>query len=140
MRRPIDASNFGRRGNSTTEVKSRFDFVEEKLKSLITVFVGAVEVKFDYDLERRQFICDWRQYKNLFSFSPRSKVVGVIINSVAQNEAMYTKQEVALAKQARAKIAHTGYMSKEEIFRFASSSGNLVNWNLNRADVDTTSD
>ena len=109
---------------SEFEVKSRFDFVEEKLKSL-TVFVGAVEVKFNYDLERRQFICDWRDYKNLFSFSPRSKVVGVIINSVAQNEAMYTKQEVALAKQARAKIAHTGYMSKEEIFRLASSSGNL---------------
>ena len=78
--------------------------------------------------------------KIYFPTLPPANVVAVIINLVAQNEAMHTKEEVALAKQARAKVAHTGYMSKEEIFRLSSSSGNIINWNLNRADVQRAVD
>ena len=67
-------------------------------------------------------------------------MLGVVINSVQQNEAMFTKREVALAKEARVKIAHSGYMSKEDIMRLASSSGKVVNWNLNRIDVQRAID
>ena len=67
-------------------------------------------------------------------------MLGVVINSVRQNEAMYTKREVALAREARTKTAHSGYVSKEDIMRLASSSGNIINWNLNRVDVQRAID
>ena len=124
---------------SEFEVKSRFKFVE-KFPEYLIIYVGQLQVKFTMDVERRQYIADWREYKNLFTSSPNPKMLGVVINSVRQNEAMFTKREVALAKEARAKIAKSGYMSKEDVMRLASSSGNVINWNLNRADVQRAID
>jgi len=124
---------------SEFEVKSRFKFVE-KFPEYIIFFVGSVEVKFNMDLDRRQYVVDWREYKDFFSYSPNTKMLGVVINSVQQNEAMFTKREVASAKEARVKIAHAGYMSKKDVMRLASSSGNVINWNLNRIDVQRAID
>ena len=124
---------------SEFEVKSRFKFFE-KFPEYLIVYVGSVEVKFTMDVDRRQYVADWREYKDIFTYSPSPKMLGVVINSVRQNEAMYTKREVALAREARTKIAHSGYMSKEDIMRLASSSGNIINWNLNRVDVQRAID
>ena len=59
----------------------------------------------------------------------------MVINFVAQNEAMFTRREVDLAKRARVKIVHSGYMIKNDFMRLDSSHGNIINLDISRADV-----
>ena len=99
------------------------------------VHIGAVEVCFKLVEETRQYVVDWRQYQNNFFYSPKGASANVVINSVRQNEAMYSKEEVRRAKLARDFIARTDYASKEEVMRLVTSAGNIVNVDITRADV-----
>lgn len=119
---------------SEYEAKSRYNFVEVPMES-VTFFTPYADVMFTMDHDRKMFVCDWRKYSGVFKCSPIQQQVSVVINSVRQNEAMYSKREVELAREARIKIANSGYMSKEDIIRLASSSGNIVNLNLNKSDI-----
>ena len=104
------------------------------------VHVGAVEIEFKLDVDNRQYVVDWRRYKHLFTYSPKIHGVNVVINSVRQNEAMHSKDEVRRAKLARDFIARTGYASKEDVMRLVSSSGNILNVDISRADVQRAID
>ncbi len=57
----------------------------------LIVYVGSVEIVFNMDLDTRQWVVDWRNYANLFNYLPVPKMINVVINSVAQNEALHTK-------------------------------------------------
>jgi len=119
---------------SEYELKTRFDFDEVPLVSL-SVYACGTTIDFYMDHDRHMFVVDWREYVGIFTYSPVPRQVGVVINSVRQNEALYSKREVQLAKEARKTIANLGFASKEDVQRLAVSSGNVVNLNLNRADV-----
>ncbi len=88
---------------SEYEAKSRFEFEEIPMKS-ITFRTPTVDVVFTMDHDRKMFVCDWRQYKDAFNCSPNPRRINVVINSVRQNEAMFTKREVENAKEARKKL------------------------------------
>jgi hypothetical protein len=104
------------------------------------VFVGKVEIEFKLDVDTRQYVTDWRLFKNKFSFSPKQHSINVVISSVRQNEARFSKDEVRRAKLAQEFIAYTGYASKEDVMRMISSSGNFVNIEITRADVQRAID
>ena len=119
---------------SEYELKSRFDFDEVALVSL-SVHACGTTIDFYMDHDRHMFVVDWREYVGIFTYSPVPRQIGVVINSVRQNEAMFSKREVQLAKDARKTIANLGFASKEDVQRLAASSGNVVNLNLHRADI-----
>ena len=132
---------------SEFEVRSRFR-VEDRYADKISVgnptskvvHVGGTQVEFMLDSNTRQYVADWRQYSRLFTYSPQPHSVNVVISSVKQNEAMFTKDEVRRAKLARELIAKSGYASKEDMMRLVSSSGNFVNIEITRADVQRAVD
>ena len=132
---------------SEFEVRSRF-LVEDRYAAESdvanpvskVVHVGKVEVEFKLDSNTRQYVVDWRKYKDLFTYSPKPHSVGVIVSSVKQDEAMFSKEDVRRARVARDFIAKTGYASKEDIMRLVTSQGNVVNINITRADVQRAID
>ena len=132
---------------SEFEVRSRF-VIEDRFASESdvanptskVVHVGKVEVEFKLDSNTRQYIADWRDYKDLFTYSPRPHSVNVVVSSVKQNEAMFSKDDVRRAQLARDFIAKTGYASKEEVMRLVTSQGNIVNIGITRADVQRAVD
>ena len=130
---------------SEFEVRSRF-FLEDryaddnKIGNPVSkiVHVGSTEVEFKLDSGTRQYVVDWREFHKLFSFSPKS--VNVVISSVKQNEAMFSKDDVRRARMARELIVKSGYASKEDIMRLVTSQGNVVNIEITRADVQRAVD
>jgi hypothetical protein len=108
------------------------------------VHVGSCAIPFRLDNDTRQYVVDWRYFVKRFTYSPSPYSPfmsnNVVINSVRQNEAMFTKDEVRRAKKAREFIAHTGYASKEEAMRMVSSSGNILNVDISRADIQRAVD
>jgi hypothetical protein len=119
---------------SEYEIKSRYDFTEIPLDSLV-VHTPERDIHFWMDHDRHMYVTDWRKYTGAFD-SSAAPLRGVgLVSTVRQNEAMYSAREVKAAREAVKKIANAGYMSKEAVLRLASSSGNVINLNLNRADV-----
>ena len=109
------------------------------------VHVGSCAIPFRLDNDTRQYVVDWRDFVHRFTYSPSPYSPflfsnNVVINSVKQNEAMFTKDEVRRAKKAREFIAHTGYASKEEAMRMVSSSGNILNVDITRVDIQRAVD
>ena len=62
------------------------------------VHVGSCAIPFRLDDDTRQYVVDWRDFVKRFTYSPSPYSPfmsnNVVINSVRQNEAMFTKDEV----------------------------------------------
>ena len=104
------------------------------------IIVGTFQIEFKLDTDTRQYVADWRLFTNKFDFSPKRHSVNVVISSVKQNEARFSKDEVRRAKLAQEFIAYTGYASKEDVIRMITSSGNFINIGITRADVQRAID
>ena len=132
---------------SEFEVRSRFHIEDRYEDDTVianpiskVVFVGNTEIEFKLDTVTRQYVVDWRPYHDRFTYSPKPHSVNVVISSVKQNEAMFSKDEVRRAKLARDLIAKSGYASKEDMMRLVSSQGNIVNIEVTRADIQRAID